>query len=110
MEIWRDILGFEGRYQVSSWGRIRNAKGQMMKFYKNDKGYLKIELQKNGTGYKFRVNKLVAQAFIPNPLNLPQVNHKDGNKENNSFTNLEWITNRDNQLHASQLRKGMIAV
>lgn len=110
MEIWRDILGFEGKYQVSSWGRVRNAKGQILVPYKNEKGYLKIALCKNGENYKCRVNRLVAEAFIPNPYNLPQVNHKDGNKENNSFTNLEWITNRDNQIHASQLRKGMIAV
>ena len=110
MEIWRDILGFEGRYQVSSWGRVRNAKGQLLKFYKNEKGYLKVDLCKDNVKSKCRINRLVAEAFIPNPYNLPQVNHKDGNKENNSFTNLEWIDNYRNQKHADMLRKGIIMI
>ena len=108
MEIWLDIIGFEGRYQVSTWGRIRNAKGQILKPYRNAKGYLKVALCKNGENYKRRVNRLVAQAFIPNPKNMPQVNHKDGNKENNSFTNLEWVDNRKNSIHAVNLKKGVI--
>lgn len=109
METWKDIEGFEGKYQVSSWGRVRNAITLcIIRPYSNTKGYLKIGLTKNNKCVKFRVNRLVAKAFIPNPYNLPQVNHKDGNKANNSFTNLEWITNGDNQRHAIRLKKGLI--
>ena len=111
MEIWKDIEGFKGRYQVSSWGRVRNAITKcIIKPYKNEKGYLKVGLTQNGKCLKFRVNRLVAQAFIPNPYNLPQVNHKDGNKANNSFTNLEWITNKDNTIHSINLRKGILVI
>lgn len=109
MEIWKDIYGFEGRYQVSSWGRVRNAITKcIIKPYSNEKGYLKIGLTKDGKCLKFRLNRLVAIAFVPNPQGLPQVNHKDGNKANNSFTNLEWVTNLDNAKHAIRLRRGII--
>ena len=107
MEIWKDIEGFEKRYQVSSWGRVRNklTKG-IVKPYVNSKGYLKVGLwYSRGKTAKFRVNRLVAAAFIPNPYSLPQVNHKDGNKMNNSITNLEWMTNEENQRHAMILRR-----
>lgn len=110
MEVWKDIEGYNGKYQVSSWGRVRNAEsGNILKPYKNGKGYLKVGLS---VGHritdKHRVNRLVAKAFIPNPMNLPQVNHKDGNKENNSITNLEWTTDEINKKHAALLRKGKI--
>ena len=103
MEIWKDIEGFEGKYQVSTWGRVRSChhgKTKILTPYKNERGYLKVGLSvgKRKT-QKFRVNRLVALAFIPNPYNLPQVNHKDGNKENNSYTNLEWATNEINSKH-----------
>jgi len=108
MEIWRDIEGCEGRYQISSWGRVRNSKtGDILTPYKNEKGYLKVSLMIGGKCKKFRVNRLVAFAFIPNPYNLPQVNHKDGNKENNSYTNLEWTTNEINAKHKSLMRRGI---
>ena len=109
MEIWRNIDECNGKYQVSSWGRIRNAKTKdIIAPYKNEKGYLKVGLHINGKCRKFRVNRLVAFAFIPNPYDLPQVNHKDGNKENNSYTNLEWTTNTMNQRHSRLMRKGEI--
>ena len=104
MEIWIDIKGFE-KYQVSSWGRVRNSFGQIIKPYKSEKGYLKVELWKNGEGFKKRVHRLVADAFIENPQGFPQVNHIDGNKENNSVTNLEWVTDKANKNHARMLRK-----
>lgn len=107
MEIWKTIEGYEGKYEVSTWGRIRNAKGKIMKPYKNEKGYLKVTLYSSDKHKaKFRVNRLVAKAFIQNPYDLPQVNHKDGNKENNSVTNLEWTTNEINTKHAKLMRKG----
>ena len=90
MEIWKDIEGFEGLYQISSWGRVRSIRG-IIKPYQNKKGYYKVGLHKNGKGHKKRVNRLVALAFIPNPHNLPQVDHIDGNKHNNSVTNLRWV-------------------
>lgn len=112
MELWREIEGFNGRYQISSWGRVRNVRtGCILKPYKNERGYLKVYLNKgNGKKAKPRINRLVAQAFIPNPYNLPQVNHKDGNKENNSYTNLEWVTNQQNATHAASMRKGVLNV
>ena len=111
MEVWKDIKGFEEKYQISTWGRIRNIKtGKIIKPYKNNKGYLKVSLYKNGEYVKKRVNRLVALAFIENPYGLPMVNHKDGNKENNSITNLEWTTDEYNKIHAKNLRKGVINV
>lgn len=104
LEIWKDIDGYDGRYQVSSWGRIRSING-ILKPYENKKGYLKIGLCKDGICHKHRINRLVAIAFIPNPDNLPQVNHMDGNRQNNSITNLEWTTNLENRRHAQALRE-----
>lgn len=111
MEQWKEISGFYGRYQISSWGRVRNAEtGKLLKPYKNKKGYLKVGLVYPGERVprKYRVNRLVAIAFIDNPDNLPQVNHRDGNKENNSFTNLEWISDAENKEHAVRMRRGEI--
>lgn len=107
MEIWRNIEGYYGKYQVSTWGRVRNAEtGKVLKPYRNRKGYLKIGLLEIGNKIpkKHRINRLVAKAFIDNPNNLPQVNHKDGNKENNSVTNLEWVTDNENKKHAKEQR------
>ena len=103
MELWKDIEGFEGLYQVSSWGRVRSIRG-ILKPYQNSKGYLKISLFKNGKGHKKRINRLVAMAFIPNPNGYPQVDHVDGNKQNNSITNLRWVDNSTNAEHARLLR------
>ena len=103
MEIWKKIEDFEN-YEVSTWGSVRGKRG-IIKPYENSKGYLKVGLFKNGKHHKKRVNRLVAQAFIPNPYNLPQVNHKDGNKLNNSYTNLEWVTDEINKLHAKHMRE-----
>ena len=103
IEVWKDIEGFDGKYQISSWGRVRSARGTL-KTYENKKGYLKIGLYKNGKYHKRRINRLVAQAFIPNPYDLPQVNHIDGNKKNNSVTNLEWVTDSANKKHDKHFR------
>ncbi len=105
-EIWKDIEGFDGRYQISSWGNVRNLNGDIIKPFENEKGYLKVGLTKDGKCHKKRINRLVAIAFIPNPYELPQVNHKDGNKKNNSITNLEWSTDELNKKHAKLLREG----
>ena len=105
-ELWKDIDGFEGKYQVSSWGRVRNLNtNKILTPYENSKGYLKVGLHLKGhkSPVKKRVNRLVAIAFIPNPYELPQVNHKDGNKQNNSISNLEWCTNRQNAIHRRKM-------
>ena len=96
-EIWADIYGFDGRYQVSTWGRVRGAKG-IMKPYKNSKGYLKVGLTADGVCYKRRVSRLVADAFLERQPYQTEVNHKDGNKANNSVTNLEWVSGEENRL------------
>lgn len=112
-EIWKDIKDYEGLYQVSNYGRVKSMertvkglkgnkkiKSRIMKESKNKFGYSRVSLYKLGKTKNFQIHRLVAQAFIPNPLELPQVNHIDGNKDNNSVNNLEWITNRDNVIHA----------
>ena len=97
MEIWRDIEGFDG-YQISNEGRVRSFKRGKEKILKAqiNKGYLQLELRKNGVRKKEFIHRLVAQAFIPNPQNLPEVNHKDENKTNNCVENLEWCDRKYN--------------
>ena len=98
-EIWRDIEGYEGLYQVSNKGRVKSLLGPCERILKpgiDTSGYLLVKLCKNGVALSKRIHRLVAQAFIPNPHNLPQVNHKDENKLNNCVNNLEWIRHIDN--------------
>lgn len=105
MEIYKDIPGYKGRYQITSWGRVWNVdKEKFVRPEIHHKGYLRVDLF-NGFGKRkhFKVHRLVASAFIPNPDNKPQVNHKDGNKQNNSFTNLEWVTDKENKKHQKQM-------
>lgn len=115
MEIWKDITGFEGLYQISNLGRVKSvqrkvmAKGSEKTVFErirtpiNTHGYLYCDLWKDGTGYRFAVHRLVASAFHDNPKNLPQVNHIDGNKANNRADNLEWCDQSENNLHAFRL-------
>ena len=99
-EIWRDITGYEGLYQISNLGNVRN-----IKFYRKvnpyeHKGYLRVALCKNNHCTHSYVHRLVAQEFILNSSNKPEVNHKDGNKLNNCVFNLEWCTHQENMEHA----------
>ena len=91
IEEFRDIPDYEGMYEVSNLGRVRRD-GKILKPFKNKKGYLLVSLFKNGTKKNARIHRLVAQSFIPNPQNLPQINHKDEDKTNNAVENLEWCT------------------
>ena len=98
-EIWRTINGYEGQYQVSDKGRVRSlkfGKERILKPVRMPNGYLQVSIYKNGEIKRCLVHRLVAQTFIPNPYNLPEVNHKDENKENNSVHNLEWCSSKYN--------------
>ena len=95
-EIWKDIKGYEGLYQVSNLGRIKSCKyNKIMKSNKSDR-YLGINLYKNGKPTTFDIHRIVAKTFIDNPNNYPIVNHIDGNKLNNNVDNLEWCTQSHN--------------
>lgn len=102
MEIWKDIDGFGGRYQVSNLGRIRSIGGitwktdRILKTEIGVGGYVRVGLFKDNKQKHYRVHRLVAQAFITNPDNLPEVNHIDENKLNNRVENLEWCTSEYN--------------
>lgn len=95
-EQWKNIEGYEGLYQVSDDGRIRNSKGKILKGGKNARGYLYVALNKNGKQVMKKVHRLVAEAFLENPQNLPEVNHKDECKTNNNVLNLEWCDSKYN--------------
>lgn len=105
-EIWKDIKGYEGLYQVSNLGQVRSYdrvdnigrlwKGGILKCFNGNREYLLVKLRKNGIRKGYLVHRLVAEAFIPNPDNLPEVNHKDCNPCNNIYTNLEFCNRSHN--------------
>lgn len=102
-EEWRPVAGFEGQYEVSSLGRVRNTMtGRMLTLGNHFRGYKQIHLfrRKPLRPKTVKVHRLVAQAFLPNPGNLPEVNHKDCDKTNNAVTNLEWVDRMGNYWHA----------
>lgn len=103
MEKWKDVIGYEGYYEVSNVGNVRriNAKNNR-KLVNTKKGYLAIDLWKNGEMIVYKIHRLVAITFIPNTFNKYYVNHKDGNKHNNCVENLEWVTNLENIQHANK--------
>ena len=114
VESWKDIRGYEGYYQISNLGRVKSLKREfsrcnkhitkkesIMNLTPNNRGYLLVNFCVNNTRKKFLVHRLVAEAFIHNPNNLPQVNHIDENIKNNVFTNLEWCDNTYNNNYGS---------
>jgi hypothetical protein len=94
-EIWKDIVGYENKYQISSWGRLRNTNG-MMKPMIASNGYLVACLWKNNKQRKFVMHRIVAQAFLENPQNYKEINHIDEDKTNNRVENLEWCSHKYN--------------
>ena len=107
-EIWKDIEGYEGLYQVSNLGKIRsfikcNAHPnvpRIIKAYKHNSGYLRVDLTRDKNTQQYLLHRLVADAFIPKQESKPCINHIDGNKQNNAADNLEWVTYSENQQHA----------
>lgn len=110
LEIWKPVKDYEERYQISNFGRFKSLGstdilgrvrlGRIMKQGIDRRGYLRCYLSVKGIKSYKRTHQLVAMHFISNPKNLPQVNHKDGNKIHNYYLNLEWVTNSQNQKHA----------
>lgn len=100
MEEWKQVIGYEGLYEVSNTGKVKNAQtGREIAIgYVN--GYKRVNLWKNNKYKTKRIHRLVAEAFIPNPENKRTVNHKDGDKLNNNVNNLEWATHSENNKHA----------
>lgn len=98
-EIWKDIKNYEGLYKVSNLGRVQDKNGNIKNSYINNKGYCCLSLYKQGVTSHPTLHRVIANAFIENPNNLPQINHIDGNKRNNNVTNLEWCNQRYNYNH-----------
>lgn len=116
-EIWKDIVGYEGLYQVSNLGNVKRLKGykgrgkgyiveeHLIQPSINSRGYQNVVLCKNGKTKTFSMHRLVAIAFLDNSDNLPQVNHKDENKLNNCVDNLEWCDSKYNNNYGTRNKK-----
>lgn len=103
MEEWRKVAGTDGFIEVSNMGRIRSllrGKPYILKTTKDKKGYHRLRVTIHRQKMSFKLHRVVAAAFLDNQDQLPQVNHKDGNKDNNIVGNLEWISNKENANHA----------
>ena len=111
MKQFKNIPGYEGNYQICNLGMVHSTPkdGKPIRFLKeeiikaNHTNYRRVSLSKHGKVKRFAVHRLVAQAFVPNPDNKPDVNHKDSNGENNHYSNLEWVTHSENMIHGYAL-------
>ena len=111
MEVWKDVVGFEGKYKISSEGRVKSlnykhtGEERIMNPHPNDWGYLQVSLWKDNKMHTKKVHRLVAEAFIPNPLCLATVNHKNEIKTDNNVDNLEWMSDYDNRMYGTRLAR-----
>lgn len=102
METWKDVVGYEGLYQVSDEGNVRSLnynhtnKVKELSLVEAKDGYLVVCLHKNGTQKEGKVHRLVAEAFIPNPQNKPCIDHRNGDNQDNNVCNLRWVTSLEN--------------
>jgi hypothetical protein len=114
MEKWKDVIGFEGFYQISNFGRVKSlarirknpfnapcmSKERIMTIHNNSNGYPSLKLRKHGISKTITVHRLVSLHFIENASALPDINHKNGIKTDNRSENLEWVTQSENNFHA----------
>jgi hypothetical protein len=105
-ELWLPIVGYEGLYEISSHGRVKSHVAKrwgggikILSPVPNGNGYVKVTLRDRGRDKRCYIHRLVASAFLPNPLDLPEVNHLDGVRDNNNLSNLEWVDKKSNALH-----------
>ena len=96
-EIWKDVKGYEGLYKISNYGEVWSVRKQgLLKKGKGGRGYYSVSLYKNKKQKSFTIHRLVANNFIENPFEKPCINHIDENKKNNHYSNLEWVTHKEN--------------
>ena len=113
-EEWRNIIGYEQKYQISNIGKVKSLnyhstkRNGLLRFSKNHRGYFFVRLSKGCKVKTITVHRLVALAFLPNPHNYPQINHKDENKLNNRVDNLEWCTASYNQNYGTRNERTML--
>jgi hypothetical protein len=107
-EEWRTIIGYEGLYEVSTMGRVKSVVPEKMLLLQPTKGYLQVQLSKDELQKSHMVHRLVAEAFLGNEDNKPEVNHIDGNYTNNIVTNLEWATLPEKQFHDEGIPQSML--
>ena len=107
-EVWKDVSGYEGMYEVSNLGRVKSlkqGKERILKPKTEKCGHLHVGLYKNGEQKKYYVHRLVAQVFLSNPQNLPMINHKDDNPSNNQVENLEFCTAKYNSNYGTRTQR-----
>ena len=106
-EVWKDVCGYEGLYQVSNKGRVKSIYRyrKVLKPQTSNSGYLRVDLFKDKARKQFSIHRLVAIAFLPNPENKPEVNHKDECKTNNFLCNLEWVSRKENNRYGTRRQR-----
>jgi len=107
-EVWKNVIGYENAYEISNFGRVRSKRYNRFIRGGTTSGYLFVVLCEKNKKKTFRISRLVAIHFLINSNNLSEVNHKDGNKQNNNVTNLEWCSGKENRFHSAFVLKKSI--